>query len=162
MCALKLQLQRDEEVVFESERAVLTNLRLLVNLDKRNRDTITDDVPLGNVTDFKRDSRGEESQMGVGVKTFGAGVLIALAQVILPDLPAVLGVILFLASAVSVVVGFYLILNRGLLRVKPSTSVLFTVMGSRDVPVYFRGRDNPEAEELTRRYVRAKRDLTLS
>ena len=162
MCALRIKLQRDEKVVFESERAVITSHRLLANLDRKNREVVTDDVSLGNVTNFKKDSRGEESQYRLGLKIIGAGVLLSLVQVIFSSLPSLLAIMLFMGSAAAVVAGIYLILNRGFLRVKPTTTVVFTVVGSRDVPVYFPGRDNPDADELTRRYVRAKRDLSLS
>ena len=162
MCALNIQLLRDEEVVFESERAVITTHRLLANLDKKNPDVVTDDIALSSISDFKKDSHGEHSQFGLGFKFVGVGTVLVLIQIFLPDIPSFLSAVLFLASAGTAVGGFYLILNRGLLRVKPATTVLFTVVGSRDVPVYFPGRDNPDADELTRRYVRAKRDLSLS
>ena len=162
MCALNVRLQRDEEVVFETERAVLTSRRLLVNLDRKNRESVTDEISLGNVTNFKKDTRGEESQYKLGFKAVGVSLLLVLIQTLAPDLPFLLGITLFLATAAGIIVGLYLLINRGLLRVKPSTSVLFTVVGSRDVPVYFPGRDNPDADELTKLYVRAKRDLSLS
>lgn len=162
MCALKMQLQRDEEVVFESERAILTNRRLLANLDRKRKETVTDDISLGNVATFKKSNSGRESRVRPGLKLLGTGLFVTLIQVVaMGVLPAFLELVMFLAGALGVVSGLYLILDS-VLRIKPYTSVVFTIIGSRDVPVYFPGKDNPEADELARLYVRTKRNLNLT
>lgn len=166
MCALKVQLERDEEVVFESDRAVLTSRRLLANLDKKNRELVTDDVPLQNIVDFKKGAGGRESRLDLGLKALGIGLVLVILQVLLPlilpaIMPRILEMLLFLAGSLAIVVALYLLMDS-FLRVKPYTSVVFSIMGSRDVPVYFEGRDNPDADEITRHYVRVKRDLSIN
>ena len=162
MCALKMQLQRDEEVVFESERAVLTNRRLLANLDKKRKEDVTDDVSLGNVATFKKTNSGRESRMSPGLKLLGGGLFAVFVQVVaMAALPSVVEMVLFLAGAIGIVMGLYLVMDS-VLRVKPYTAVVFTIIGSRDVPVYFPGKDNPDADELARLYVRTKRNLNLT
>ena len=162
MCALKVQLKRDEEVVFESERAVLTNQRLLANLDRKNIEQVTDDVPLTNVLNFEKSNGGRASRTNAGLKVLGVGLLVMLIQVVLAStLPDLLETLLFLAASAAIVIGIYFLLD-GVLRIKPFTTVMFKVMDSRDVHVYFDGMYNTEADELTRLYVRTRRDMRIS
>ena len=162
MCALKVQLERDEELVFETRRAVLTSLRLLVNLDKKNQEVVTDDVSLRNVVSYKKADGGQESRMNLALRVFGVGAVLSLVQYFASSaLPNFLNLGLFLAAAIGVVVGLYLTFGS-LLRIRPYTSVVFSVVGSRDVPIYFPGFENTDADELIRHYVRVKRDLIIS
>ncbi|MDA0770007.1 MAG: hypothetical protein BZY79_03760 [SAR202 cluster bacterium Casp-Chloro-G4] len=162
MCALNVQLKQDEELVFETVRAVLTSQRLLANLDKRNRDVVTDDVSLGKVSNFKKASGGQESRMNMALKLLGVGVFLMLVQLVATNvMPNLMELLLFLAGALGIVVSLYLILGS-LLRVKPYTSVVFSVIGSRDVPVFFSGAESAEADELIKLYVRTKRDFTIT
>ena len=161
MCALQVQLERDEEVVFESERAVLTNQRLLANLDRKNIEQVTDDVPLKNVLDFEKSNGGRESRTKAGLKVLGGGLLVMLIQVVLTaTLPVLLETLLFISSATGIVIGIYFLLDS-VLRVKPFTTVKFKVMDSRDVHIYFEGMYSTEADELTRLYVRTRRDMRI-
>ena len=57
--------------------------------------------------------------------------------------------------------GLYLVL-RSLVRVQPHTTVFFRISNGEDVPVSFPGRENPQADELIRRYSRARSGLGLS
>lgn len=166
MCALKVQLERDEEVVFESERAVLTNQRLLANLDRKNIEQVTDEIPLKNVLDFKKSNGGRESRTNAGFKVLGAGLLVMLIEVVLKSklpstLPDLLELLLFLAASAAIVIGIYFLLDS-ILRVKPFTTVVFKIMDSRDVHVYFDGMYSTEADDLTRIFVRTRRDMRIS
>ena len=162
MCALKVQLERDEEVVFESERAVLTNQRLLANLDRKNIEQVTDEIPLKNVTDFKKSNGGRQSRTNAGLKVLGVGLLLMLVQVVLTAmLPDLLEILLFLSSATAIIIGIYFVLDS-ILRVKPFTTVVFKIMDSRDVHVYFDGMYSTEADDLTRIFVRTRRDMRIS
>ena len=97
MCALKVQLERDEEVVFESERAVLTNQRLLANLDRKNIEQVTDEIPLKNVLDFKKSNGGRASRTRGGLKVLGVGLVVMLIQVVLTaTLPELLEILLIM------------------------------------------------------------------
>jgi len=162
MCALKVQLERDEEVVFESERAVLTNQRLLANLDRKNIEQVTDEIPLKNVLDFKKSNGGRASRTSGGLKVLGVGLVVMLIQVVLTaTLPELLEILLFLSSATAIVIGIYFLLDS-ILRVKPFTTVVFKIMDSRDVHVYFDGMYSTEADDLTRIFVRTRRDMRIS
>jgi hypothetical protein len=162
MCALKVQLERDEEVVFESERAVLTNQRLLANLDRKNIERVTDEIPLKNVIDFKKSNGGRQSRTNAGLKVLGVGLLLMLVQVVLTaTLPDLLEILLFLSSATAIIIGLYFVLDS-ILRVKPFTTVVFKIMDSRDVHVYFDGMYSTEADDLTRIFVRTRRDMRIS
>lgn len=72
--------------------------------------------------------------------------------------PRIIEVVLFLGSAAGILIGFYFIVGS-LLRIKPFTVVVFVVVGSRDIPVHFPGKDNLEASHMTRLFVRAKRGI---
>ena len=162
MCALKVQMERDEEVVFESERAVLTNQRLLANLDRKNIEQVTDEIPLKNVLDFKKSNGGRESRTRGGLKVLGVGLVVMLIQVVLTaTLPDLLEILLFLAASAAIVIGIYFLLDS-ILRVKPFTTVVFKIMDSRDVHVYFDGMYSTEADDLTRIFVRTRRDMRIS
>ena len=162
MCALKVQMERDEEVVFESERAVLTNQRLLANLDRKNIEQVTDEIPLKNVLDFKKSNGGRESRTNAGFKVLGVGLVVMLIQVVLTaTLPDLLEILLFLAASAAIVIGIYFLLDS-ILRVKPFTTVVFKIMDSRDVHVYFDGMYSTEADDLTRIFVRTRRDMRIS
>ena len=81
--------------------------------------------------------------------------------VVAATLPDLLEILLFLAASAAIVIGIYFLLD-GVLRIKPFTTVIFKVMDSRDVHVYFDGMFNTEADELTRLYVRTRRDMRIS
>ena len=65
---------------------------------------------------------------------------------------------LFLAGSAAVLFGVYLIIGSAM-RIKPFTVIVFTVVGRREIPVHFSGRNNPEADRMTNLFVRTKRGL---
>ena len=159
----RLELLEGEEILFEREHVVLTNLRLLTNwADGEARDV----VAVKDVDGVRRIDGGQESRMDSGVKVLAVAVVLAAVQVPLDafvisplDLPTAVNIvnaILFVAWAVAGGVAAYLILTS-LIRVKPHTSLLFVRFHGRDVRVSFPGRNNKDAVELRSAFEREKR-----
>lgn len=160
MCALNVDLAREEEILFESERAVLTNLRLLANLERKRVNQITDDVLLSDIANFKKSNVGQESRIKPGLVAMATGAFFLLLSSIANALSigSFIEAATFAAGALAVVVGLYFVANT-FLGIKPNTTLQFSVVGSRDIVVYFPGKDNPLADEMTRLFIRAKRGI---
>ena len=160
MCALSVELIREEEVLYESERAVLTNKRLLANMNRKRVAEVTDDVLLGDIASFKKGNVGQESRIRPGTTGLAFGVIMLVVSSVVNALS--LGIFIesatFLVGAMAVLIGIYFVLSS-FLRIKPATTLQFNVVGVRDIIVYFPGKDNPEADEMARIYVRAKRGI---
>ncbi len=157
---LNVRLEVGEEVLYETERAILTNKRLLANLDKNSDNMPTDDVELRDIAGFKKMSGGQESRMKHGVLGLLIGLVLTLIQLTLRDrISFTVDGFLFMASALFILGGVYFALSS-IIRVRPNTTILFSVVGSRDIPVYFPGKDSPSADEMTRLFARTKRGLS--
>ncbi len=166
MTTLRFELLEGERVILEKGPAVLTNKRLLANwrsVDGQGEQP-GDQAFLKDIASFKKLSGGQESRVKPGLGWLGLGIAIILAEVIFTTVVDLIPAgtlaesILFLAGALALVVGLYM-LQSSLFRTKPHTTVFFTVPGSPDIAVTFPGRNNPDADELTRQFVRAKRGL---
>ena len=160
MCALQLDLRQDEEILSEAQWAVLTNQRLVAALNRKDRTEITDDVDLSDIVSFKKSNGGQESRLRPGLQFLGAGAVITVLQVIFADLmpSQLVETILFLLGAAGILIGFYLIIGS-LMRIKPFTVIVFTIVGARDIPVHFPGQDNPDADRMMNSFTRAKRGI---
>ncbi len=160
MCALQVDLQQEEEILSEAEWAVLTNKRLVAALNRKDREEITDVAELSDIVSYKKSNGGQESRMRPGLQFLGAGAAITILQVIFNNLlpSELVEVILFLLGAAGILIGFYLVIGS-VMRIRPFTVVVFTVVGARDIPVHFPGQDNPEADRMTSLFTRAKRGL---
>ena len=160
MCALELNLRSDEEVLSEAEWAVLTNQRLVAALNRKDRTEITDEAELSDIVSFKKSNGGQESRMQGGLQFLGVGAAITILQIVFNDLlpSELVEIILFLLGATGILLGFYLIIGS-VMRIRPFTVVVFTIVGSRDIPVHFPGQDNPEADRMANQFTRAKRGI---
>lgn len=160
MCALQLDLQQDEEILSEAEWAVLTNQRLVAALNRKDRTEITDDVELSDIVSFKKSNGGQESRLRPGLQFLGAGAAITVLQIVFADLlpSQLVETILFLLGAAGILIGFYLVIGS-VMRIKPFTVIVFTIVGARDIPVHFPGQDNPEADRMMNLFTRAKRGI---
>ena len=67
--------------------------------------------------------------------------------------------IIFMVSTLFILVGLYFSLTS-FIRIRPNTMVVFSVVGSREIPVRFPGKDSPSADEMTRAFARVKRGLS--
>ena len=160
MCALQLDLQQHEEILSEAEWAVLTNQRLVAALNRKDRTEITDDVELSDIVSFKKSNGGQESRLRPGLQFLGAGAVITVLQIVFADLlpSQLVETILFLLGAAGILIGFYLVIGS-VMRIKPFTVIVFTIVGARDIPVHFPGQDNPEADRMMNLFTRAKRGI---
>ncbi|MCY3542970.1 MAG: hypothetical protein OXI16_03705 [Chloroflexota bacterium] len=160
MCALEVNLRADEEILSEADWAVLTNQRLVAALNRKDRTEITDEADISDVVSYKKSNGGQESRLQPGLMFLGAGAAITVLQIIfataIPSQTA--EIVLFLLGAVGILVGFYLVIGS-LMRIKPFTVIVFTVVGSRDIPVHFAGQDNPEADRMINLFTRTKRGI---
>ena len=160
MCALEVNLRQDEEILSEAQWAVLTNQRLVAALNRKDRTEITDEAELSDVVSFKKSNGGQESRMRPGLQFLGAGAVITVLQVVFNSLlpSEYVEIALFLLGAAGILIGFYLVIGS-LMRIKPFTVVVFTVVGARDIPVHFPGQDNPEADRMANLFTRTKRGI---
>lgn len=160
MCALQLNMRQDEEILSEAEWAILTNQRLVAALNRKDRTEITDEAELSDIVSFKTSNGGQESRMQPGLMFLGAGAALTVLQILFVDLlpSQLVETILFLLAAAGVLIGFYLVIGS-VMRIRPFTVVVFTVVGARDIPVHFPGKDNPEADRMTNLFTRTKRGI---
>ena len=156
---LNVRLEMGEKILYETDRVTLTNKRLIANLEKRSNNLPTDDVALSDVASFKKMTGGQESRMRQGVIALVVGLVLTLVQLTLRDsISFKLDGFLFMASALFLLGGVYFTLSS-MLRIRPNTLIVFSVVGSRDIPVRFPGKDSPLADEMTRLFVRTRRGL---
>lgn len=153
-----INLLEGEEVIFESDLVVLTNQRLLDSSPQKKKRKTLKEANLRDVATFQKVKGGRESRMKVGLQVGAAGLVVLLLSSVLRFLPSAIETLLFLAGAVAVVVGVHFTVNSWA-RISPHTTVIFLVPNSGELVVSFPGHDNPEADELLRRYTRARRGL---
>ena len=154
----RVDLHAHEDVVFECGPAMLTNQRILANWKDGGAGGPSNEALLKDVASVRQFTGGHDSRIKPGLNAVALGALLVLIEFRLPDIPSLLAMLLFLGGAICVVVGLYLI-QGSLLRPRPRTTVMFTVIGAPDVAVNFPGHDNPEAEQLARRFARLKRGI---
>ena len=156
---MNVRLEIGEEVLYQTERAVLTNRRLLASLDRKSRNQPTDEADLKDISGFQKLSGGQESRMKQGVISLIIGLVLTLIQVVLSgSVSYKIEGFFFMVSALAILIGIYLVLSS-YMRIQPNTTVVFNVVGSRDIPVRFPGKDSPLADEMTRLFARTKRGL---
>ena len=160
MAEHNFRLDNEEKVMFERPHVVVTNRRLLAvnGRPKTKTDAL---VPLRDVGSPKKLNGGQQNRLGLGVKMFVGGsavvILEALAEQV-ADISQNIGPALFAVGALTAVVGLYFLV-ASLLQVKPNTMMVFPVSDGDEIVVRFPEWDNPEAEELTRQFARAKRAI---
>jgi hypothetical protein len=158
-----MDLMTDEEIVLESEGALLTNKRIITNWHQRrkNDSKIPKEVKLEDIASYQKISGGQEGRLHIGVPALVVGLVLTLAQILLPGfIPAysLAENVVFLIGTLSLILGVYFSLSS-LTRVRPHTTVLFQVPGGDDLPVYFPGKDNADAEKFGRQFARTKRGI---
>ena len=151
----KIRLHSGEKVLFDKGPAILTGRRLVT--EARDADGPIE-TPLGDLASFRQVNGGQESRVREGSQAIGAGVVLLVISWLAPGSSDLIEAILFVIGALTLLLGIYFV-SSSALGVKPNTVVLFQTILSVDVVVSFPGRDNSDAEELTRVFVRAKRAL---
>ena len=162
MSKRKIDLSGDEEVVFESGPAILTNQRLLANW-KGGHSQPSDEALLKDLESFQKFNGGQESGMAAASQFGAAGLTLVSVEFVIPDLPEFVSGLLFLLGAIGILASVYLAISS-LLRVRPNTIILFKMRATlqarnKRIAVAFPGMENAEADELTRRFTRLKRGL---
>ena len=150
----RVDLEPGETILFESGPAVVTNMRLLANWKGRGSPTPKNRIALSDIDGYERVVGGQDSRVEKGLLLGGAGVL-ALLFAMIPWLPGFLEAVAFLGGMVGIIFGIHFVV-QSLIRLRPHTTVLFEV-GAKLVPVSYPGYENPEADELIRNYVKAKK-----
>ena len=160
-----VELPPDEQIVFEGGGGILTNRRLLARVKARPDQEPDRVVDLTDIVKHEKRNGGEESRMGQGLKLLAGGAVVTAAGALGSGFLRGLGgifetveLLLFVVGMVGLLLGLYLVL-KSLIRVQPNTTIFFRLTNGDDVPVTFPGRDNPQADELIRRYLRVKSGL---
>ena len=160
-----VELPPDEEIVFEGGGGILTNRRLLARVRARPSDEPDRVVDLSDIVKHEKRNGGEESRMRQGLKFLAGGAVVTAVGIVGSEFLRELGgifetveLLLFVVGMVGLLLGLYLVL-KSLIRVQPNTTVFFRLTNGDDVPVTFPERDNPQADELIRRYLRVKSGL---
>ena len=166
-----LKLMQDEELLYSSDFAVLTNRRILVPDigNKRTSRLLSDwqEAPIDESMppQLKNGGKLGKREFGTRLTLIGAGlVLIQILPfyVIDQNLVGILGrffeVIYFLVSMFCLTVGVYFAAGSYLTR-GPHTTALFVLPGGKDLIALFPGWDSEEAEKMARFYRRIRRTL---
>ena len=169
--AQTLKLREDEELLYSSDFAVLTNRRILVPDigNKRTSRLLSDwqEAPIDESMppQLKNGGKLGKREFGTRLTLIGAGlVLIQILPfyVIDQNLVGILGrffeVIYFLVSMFCLTVGVYFAAGSYLTR-GPHTTALFVLPGGKDLIALFPGWDSEEAEKMARVYRRIRRTL---
>ena len=151
----KIRLHSGEKVLFDKGPAILTNQRLVSEALGADEPVET---PLGDLASFRQVNGGQESRVRQGSQAIVGGVALLIIGSLAAGAPELIEAILFVIGALAFLFGTYFVLSSAI-RVKPHTVVHFQTSAFKDVILSFPGWDNPDAEELTRVFARAKRAL---
>ena len=156
----QIELLEDEEIRFQDDQVIVTNRRIIGNLDETpvGKFSGTSLSEVGPPNKFNGGRHGRKALglrlMLIGLAIIGFEVYIQIQFGLNPQIEAVL----FLVGSLGAVVGLYLVLNS-LFRPAPNTTVIFPVLEGDDIIASYPEWDNQDAEELVRRFARAKRGI---
>ncbi len=151
----KIRLHSGEKVLFDKGPVILTDQRLVAEALGAEGPVET---PLADLASFRQLNGGQESRARPGSQAIGVGAALLIIGTLARDASELSEAILFVIGSLALLVGAYFVLSSAL-RVKPHTVLQFQTILSEDVIVSFPGWDSPDAEGLTRAFVRAKRAL---
>ena len=156
----QIELLEDEEVRFQDDQVIVTNRRIIGNLDSSPVGKFSG-ISLSDVGAPNKFNGGRHGRKGLGLRLMIGGLAVIAAEVYIQTqfgLNQQLEAVLFLAGSLATVVGLYLVLNS-LFRPAPNTTIIFPVLEGDDIIVSYPEWDNPDGEELVRRFARAKRGI---
>ena len=156
----QIELLSDEEIRFQDDQVIVTNRRLIGNLDSSPIGKYSG-INLTEVGPPNKFNGGRQGRKGLGLRLMISGLAIIAAEVIFQmqfGLNQQVEAALFLLGSLGAVIGLYLVLNS-LFRPAPNTTIIFPVLEEDDIIVSYPEWDNPDAEELVRRFARAKRGI---
>ena len=167
-----LDLSQGEELLYSSDFAVVTNLRILVpNLGNKRAQQLFSDWQEARIDEsmppqLKNGGKQGKREFGARLTLIGIGLVLLQIlpfYVIDQNLVGMLGrffeVIYFLVSMFCLTVGVYFAVGSYLTR-GPHTTALFVLPGGKkDLIALFPGWDSEEAEKMARIYRRTRRTL---
>ena len=157
----QIELLEDEEIRFQDDQIVVTNRRIIGNLDDSPVGKFSG-LSLSEVGPPNKFNGGRHGRKGLGIRLIAIGAAMTLLTILfyeqLRGIHSSLEAGVFLVGALGVTVGIYLFLNS-LFRPSPNTTVIFPVLEGDDIIASYPEWDNPDAEELVRRFARAKRGI---
>ena len=157
-----IRLLPGESVILEVEDAVLTNQRLLASWKGSRGGAPTVEKPLDDILEYEKFNGGRESRVLLGLQLIGAGLALLVVNLILHSvtggLPELVDSVLFIILAAALIYGTY-VLALSYVNPRPRTTILFTDVEAKTFALIFPGWDNPQAQEFTVRFDRAKQDL---
>ena len=155
-----IELDSGEEIRFQDEQIVVTNRRLIGNFDGTQVGS-DGGISLSEVGPPNKFNGGRYGRKGLGARLTGGGLALLAVEIYLQatiGLNQQVEAIVFLVGSLAATVGLYLFLNS-LFRPAPNTTIIFPVLDGPDIIASYPDWDNPEAEELIRRFARAKRGI---
>ena len=156
----QIELLSDEEIRFQDEQIIVTNRRIIGNLDSSSTGKFTG-TSLSEVGAPNKFNGGRHGRKGLGLRLMIGGLALIMVEVYLQTqfgLNAQVEAAVFLIGALASVIGLYLLLNS-LFRPAPNTTIIFPFLEGDDIIVSYPEWDNPDGEELVRRFARAKRGI---
>ena len=150
-----------EDVLFADDRIAVTARRVVGNFGVAKEGAF-DEAELGVVGAPNRFNGGYQSRRPLAVRLLVGGLATVVAGAVFTDALRAIGYavepLVFLAGALTATVGLYLLLNS-LFRNRPNTTVIFPLLEGGEIIASYPEWDNPQADELTRNFARAKRAL---
>ena len=157
-----IRLLPGESIILEVEEAVLTNQRLLASWKGPRGGAPTVEKSLDDILEYEKLNGGRESRVLLGLQLIGAGLALLVVNLILHSvtggLPELVDSVLFIILAAALIYGTY-VLALSYVNPRPRTTILFTDVEAKTFALIFPGWDNPQAQEFTVRFDRAKQDL---
>ena len=157
-----IRLLPGETIILEVEEAVLTDQRLLARWKGPRGGGPTVEKPLDDILEYEKFNGGRESRVLLGLQLIGAGLALLIVNLILHSvtggLPELVDSVLFIILAAALIYGTY-VLALSYVNPRPRTTILFTDVEAKTFALIFPGWDNPQAQEFTVRFDRAKQDL---
>ena len=157
-----IRLLPGESIILEVDQAVLTNQRVLAELEgalkaARHRSEAPRRHP-----EYDKFNGGRESRVQLGLQLIAAGLGLLIVNLLLHSatggLPELVDSLLFVILAGALIYGTY-VLALSYVNPRPRTTILFTDVDAKTFALTFPGWDNPQAQEFAVRFDRAKQEL---
>lgn len=156
----QIELLEDEEIRFQDDQIIVTNRRIIGNLDGSPVGKFSG-KSLSEVGPPNKFNGGRHGRKALGLRLMLGGLAVIGIEVYVQiqfGLNSQVEAALFLVGSLAAVIGLYLVLNS-LFRPAPNTTVIFPVLEGDDIIASYPEWDNEDAEELVRRFARAKRGI---
>ncbi len=156
-----IRLLPGERIILEVDQAVLTSQRVLAGWKGPRGGEPSIQAPLDDILEYEKLNGGRESRAQLGLQLIAAGLALLIVNLLLGStvgIPELVDAMFFIAEAAAIIYGLY-VLTLSFVNPRPRTVILFTDVEAKNFAITFPGWDNPQAQEFTVRYDRAKQDL---